>query len=220
MNKRTTYFDLPFKGVLEIAPLIRQWAEILYYERRHESEKDGVDFYTDLDLVKQSDNSKGVVVTKWGKGSLESCFHCITGYGLDEILPWWKEMQQVFDKELDLKPWLPYPCILISMSNLRRHSDKGRPTAFNYPIFGEEVITNHLWYKSDTPDYKYNESYRYYQGKSILIDTTFDHGGVTNPGYSPNELRAICNMGFGEEYDTCLEKIQAAFQDGTMSKLL
>lgn len=220
MNNRITYFDFPFKGVPEITPMVRHWAEIIYYDRRHEHEPDGIDFYTDLDLIKQSDNSNGIIVTKWGKGSLETCFHCITGYGLYEVLPWWKDMQTFFDDELGLKAWLPYPCILMSMSNLRRHVDKGRPTAFNYPIFGEDVTTNHLWYTFGAPDDKYDESYRYYDGKSILIDTTFEHGGFANPGHTSNELRAICNMGFREKYDICLERIQRSFEDGTISKLL
>lgn len=220
MNKRITYFDLPFKGIKEIAPKVQEWAKIIYYERRHENEFDGVDFYTDINLNKVNQNDNGIVITKWGKESLETCFHCITGNGLYDLMPWWKDMETYFAQELNLHSWLPYPCILMSMSNLRRHTDKGRPTALNYPIFGEEVTTNHLWYNTGDPDDKYNESYRYYQNKSILIDTTFEHGGFANPGHQKHELRAICNMGFKEPYDICLEKIQHAFATGSISKIL
>ena len=208
-----------FKGVDDIKPLVRNWAEILYYENRHASEHDGVDFTTDLNLVKTYSNSKDVIITKWGKLS-ETPFYCITGYALYDILPWWKEMQEFFEKDLKLHPWLPFPCILISSSNLRRHSDIGRPTAFNYGILGEEVSTNHIWHDSNLPDDKYNESYTYKQGRSILINTSIDHGGVLNPGFSSNELRAICNMGFSETYDVCLERISNSFKDETISKIL
>lgn len=219
MNNRATYFNMYFKGVDDIRPLVRNWAEILYHEKRHESEHDGIDFNTDLDLVKKYSNSKEVIITKWGKPE-ESCFYCITGYALYDILPWWKEMQEFFEKDLKLHPWLPFPCILISMSNLRRHSDIGRPTAFNYGIFGEEVTTNYLWYDSKLPDNKYSESYVYKQGRSILMDTSIDHGGIVNPGYSESDLRAICNMGFVETYDVCLKKINESFSNNTISKIL
>lgn len=200
--------------------MVKHWAEIIYHERRHEHEPDGVDFYTNLDLVKQNNNSKGIIVTKWGKENLETCFHCVTGEGLYDILPWWAEMQNFFESDLGLTAWLPYPCILMSMSNLRRHVDKGRPTAFNYPIFGDTVTTNHLWYTFGAPDDKYNESYYYKPGESILIDTTYEHGGFANPGHTPFELRAICNMGFKDDYDVCYNKIQAAFEDGSIEKIL
>lgn len=220
MNNRATYFNIPFKGVDDIRPLVQNWAEIIYYERRHENEHDGIDFETDLNLVKTNSNSKDIIVTKWGKKNLESCFHCITGYGLYDLLPWWKDMQRFFEKDLKLHPWLPYPCILISMSDLRRHVDKGRPTAFNYGIFGEEATTNYLWHDPSLPDHKYSETYNYKQGRSILIDTTIDHGGAVNPGHSSLDLRAICNMGFAETYDVCLERMNDAFSTNLVSKIL
>ena len=216
MNERRTYFDLQFEGVSEIQDIVRRWAEIIYYERRHENKKDGVDFHVDLDL--NDIESSNLIVTKWGKDDLESCFHCFTGEALYELLPWWKRMEEFFES-IGLHSWLPYPCILMSLANLRRHVDKGRPTALNFPIIGNDVTTNYIWYEFGSPDEDYDEVYSYDINRSILIDTTYEHGGFANPEVSPLELRAICNMGFKEPYEECLDKINQAYLDGTINKL-
>ena len=217
MINRVTYIDLKWPGVEDIASTVRDWANIIYVEKRHQYEEDGIDFYTDKNLNK-IDESNDLIVTRWGK-SFDSSFHCITGYGLYEMLPWWRKMQDFFIDDLKLTPWLPYPCILMSESNLRRHQDKGRPTAFNYPIFGEEVTTNHIWHNYGDPDDQYNETYRYEVGKSIMIDTTYEHGGFVNPGFESTKTRAICNMGFAETYDVCLEKLLEAERSGLLEKI-
>ncbi len=219
MNKRSTYINLPFKGANDVSVLVKQWAHTIYTERRFENQLDGVDFFVNSQF-RELQLTPGFTVTKWGKGTLDSCFHCITGYPLFDIIPWWQKMQTFFERTLGLTPWLPYPCILISKSNLRRHVDKGRPTALNYPIFGEHVTTNYIWYNQGDPDDKYDEQYQYYPGVSVLVDTSKEHGGFVNTGYSANDLRAIFNMGFRDPYDVCLQKITDSYLTGTIQEIL
>jgi len=219
MSNRLKHYPIEFKGVSEIAPMIKKWSSLLYEDRIYEHKLDGIDFFVDKDLKELSSNSD-IIITKWGKQSLDTCFHCVTGYGLYEILPWWKTMQEFFIQDLRITPWLPYPCILISTANLRRHTDKGRPTAFNYPIFGMDTCTNHLWYDENSADEEYDETYTYESGNSILIDTSINHGGFVLQDHSSEELRAICNMGFAETFDICKDSIDKAFESGIISKIL
>lgn len=216
MIERKTYFDFKFEGIPEIADTVRHWGEIIYYEKRHENKQHGVDFYVDFDLndMEKSD----LIITKWGTGNLESCFHCFTGPALYELIPWWSKMETFFES-IGLHSWLPFPCILMSLANLMRHIDIGRPTALNYPIIGHDATTNYIWYDPNSKDEEYNEIYDYRVNRTILIDTTYNHGGFANPNISPLEIRAICNMGFKEPYEECLEKINRAFNDGSINEI-
>lgn len=219
MNPRHTYIPLKWKNVDNVRSIVLDWANILYNEKRHEFEPDQTDFYLDKNLNKIS-SKDDIVITKWSIGNFDTAFHCITGWGLYDIYPWWREMQTFFEKDVGLKSWLPFPCLLLSKSNLRRHWDKGRPTAFNYSIFGEEIITNCIWHtRGVTVDTPPDETYSYNKENSILVDTSYDHGGYNNPGHDYSELRAIFNMGFDEEYDICLKKILESQKLGLFDKL-
>jgi len=218
MRNRVEILDLPWSGVDSIVPKVKQWGDILYNEERHIGETFDGDFYVDSEM-NLLDTPDDIIVTRWGR-EFETSFHCITGYGLYELMPWWRTMQQFFINQLKLTPWLPYPCLLLSKSNLRRHIDVGRPTAFNYPIFGEDITTNHVWYDKDADDSSYNETYKYELRQTVVIDTTVDHGGFVNPSHHEDELRAICNMGFAEPFDSCIDVILQAYQSGELVDVL
>ena len=217
IKPRVINIDLHWPGVAEIAPIVKNWADIIYVDGKFAGEPDGVDFFLNKDFEKIN-SGDDLIATRWGKNPDDS-FYCVSGNGLYELIPWWKKMQNFFESELGLTPWLPYPCLLISQSNLRRHVDLGRPTAFNYPIFGEKVCTNYIWHTQGAPASKYDETYSYEHGKTIILDTSYEHGGFVNPGYEFSSTRAICNMGFAEPYEVCVGKILEAIDSGRINKL-
>jgi hypothetical protein len=218
-NKITRVCEIDFlwQGIAEIEDFVKKLADMIYIEKKFSHKVNGIDFYIDSNFTEQIKNTN-LILTKWGY-DIETSFHCVTGYALYDLIPWWKKMQSYFENQLDLIPWLPYPCLLISHSSLRRHSDKGRPTAFNYPIFGNESITNYIWESMDEPDNQYVESYKYQTAKTILLDTTSYHGGLLNSGFPSTSLRAICNMGFKNDFTECYTKIKAAEVSGQLNVL-
>lgn len=207
MRELVTEFQLPWPVSTEGQELVRRWSEALLSSQRFRHKGHGEDFFTDRDLNEVYARDR-IIITRWIDPP-ETSFYCITGWELFEIFPWWRSMQGYFEA-VGLTSWLPFPCILISRSRLYRHADIGRPTALNYPIFGADTMCGYFWENKEIPDASYIERYSYTPGKTLLLNTTQVHGGLPSDGHHERELRAIFNMGFSDDFETCKKVIAAA----------
>jgi len=203
MSNRITTFQYNFEGLSDIVDLTKQWATILYDHQKFTDKESGIDFFVDRDFneIETNDN---IIVTKWGD---DNSFYCITGHALYDIMPHWTVMENVILEQAGLTSWLDFPCLLISKGELKNHIDKGRPAAFNIGIFNENKITNYITYIVDGVEVR--EEFKYNDGEAVLLDVTKNHGSTPEDQryYGKEFLRAMINMGFKEDYDTCKEKL-------------
>lgn len=209
LTPRVVEFDLTWPTSVKATDCIKEWATTLYTNDKYEDFKDGIPYFTTPDLS-TSTASSDFIVTRWGKGPVNKSFFILRGDMLFELIPWWRQMQRIFE-ELDLQSWYSTPAILVSEANIRRHTDIDRNTVFNYNIFGAEATHTHLWYNpTSTTDNteKYDESYSYSPGKTILMDSSVQHGGFAADGIAALERRAIWNMGFHNKFDQVLDTIR------------
>jgi len=201
MSNRITTFQYNFEGLSDIVDLTKQWASILYNDQKFINKENGVDFFVDRDFneIQTNDN---IIVTKWGR-SEDNPFYCVTGHALYDIIPHWTVMENVVLEQAGLTSWLDFPCLLISKGELRKHTDIGRPTTFNIGIFNESKITNYV--TSTVDGVEVTEEYQYNDGEAVLLDVTKEHGSTPEEG--EEFLRAMINMGFKEDYDTCKKRL-------------
>lgn len=189
--------------------LVKRWADLIYIENLFTHQSHGSDFYIDHDL-RILPHKTDLICTRWIDPP-EKSFYCITGHSLNKYLPWWPPMIELF-ASYGLKSWLPYPCILISKTELSKHADIGRRTALNFPLFGEDSMIGYFWADKEENS-KVICTYRHKKNHWLLMDTSKVHGGLPQGQNAGADNRAILNMGFDADFSDCRKTLEKMRHD-------